>query len=93
MSWSKTQTPHSSLIPRKQWLHPDMTENLLTGMLNYKTTIMDHEKSETTRAKAYINKHVLLFGMCTACEKFSIMLKGNAVTMNNLQPISLEFAV
>ena len=25
------------LIPRKQWLHPDMTEKLLTGMFNLKT--------------------------------------------------------
>ena len=41
VSLIKTQlTPHSPeywLIPKKQWLRPDMTEKLLNGMLNLST--------------------------------------------------------
>ena len=31
-------SPKVLVIPRKQWLRPDMTEKLLTGMLSLNTT-------------------------------------------------------
>ena len=38
VSLSKTlYSPKVLVIPRKRWLHPDMTEKLLTGTLNLNT--------------------------------------------------------
>ena len=56
VSLSKTLYSRKVLvIPRKQWLHPDMTEKLLTWTLSLNTNNQNKLKSDNAFLDAVIN--------------------------------------